>query len=117
MVVREEKAVGTTHFFSIVESFPSWVLIRLCVIDLQCSKQGIFEPNVETNNVVYDRIVLVCLQWRRDCQVGRSVSVENIHEFRLLHRRNHNTATLGIGGKILPRDDSSRARLPIGFLM
>lgn len=67
--------------------------------------------------MVDDGVVLVCLKRRRNRQVRRGVSVENVDKFRFLYCRNHDTSTLGVSGEILPRNDTTRSRFAKSLLV
>ena len=64
-----------------------------------------------------DCVVFVRFQGRRDGEVRRGVSVEDVNQFCFLHGTNHDTTPLGIRGQILPRDNSPRAGLPERLLV
>jgi hypothetical protein len=92
-------------------------LVRLCIVDFQSSEHGVFEANIDANNVMDDRRASMSLQGGRNGEIGGGITVENVHELGFFYCGNHDGASLGVGSQVLSRDNPSCARLPKRFLM
>lgn len=106
-----------TDLFSIAKCLSCRVLIRLRIIHLQSGKGWVFEPNVQADNMMNDRLVLVGFQWRRYRQIRSSVTVQNVHQFRLFDGRYHNAPSFRIGGEVLTRNDTPCSGFSIRLFM
>lgn len=105
------------HLLSIVESLSCWIAVRLCVVHLERCIHRILEPNIHCNNMMYNGVILVGFQGRRDGEIRCSVAIEDVHQFGLLHSTYHNCTSLRVHSEVLPWHDSTCTRLPECFLV
>ena len=60
--------------------FFHWLVITYFIIHLQTGKHGIFKANINTNNMIDQRVWLVGFKWRRNGETSCNISVQNIHQ-------------------------------------
>lgn len=85
--------------------------------DLKGSEEGILKANVNTDKIEDNGRGLVGLEGRRDGELGRRVTIENVDELLLLNRTNHHGAPLGVRGQVLTRHNATTTCAPIGLLV
>ena len=57
-----------------------------------------------------NRLVLVCLQWRRYRQIRSSITVQNVDQFCLFDGRYHDAPSFWIRREVLTRNNTPRSR-------
>ena len=93
------------------------VHVRVGVVQLDGREPGVLQPAVERGDREGDDVRLVRLERTRDGETRGGVPVQNVHEFGLLERADHEGAALGVRHQVLPGDDAAHAALPERLLV
>ena len=93
------------------------IMIRVAVVELKRRKHRVVVASVARDHVDHKCVVLVRLKRRRRVHLALRVAVQNVAQFLLLDGAEHRTSALGVHGKKLAGDRSSRTRLAVDLLV
>jgi hypothetical protein len=117
MVEPQVKLVEGEDLLCLVSSLPCGVAVRLNILEFYGREDGVIEPAVKSREGEGEGVGFVRLKRGRDGEARGSVAVEDVYKLLLLERGDAESATLGVHGEELARDDAAAAGLAEGLLV